>query len=155
MLEELKDEEKIEEPTGYRKPGEAPSTLRKLTSPLEVSGEGYNAPQQISNALTLQETVESNFYSGHISADKQYAVKLLMLKEFERKKLRNENLDEKHFPSFGGVETMGAKMALLELKTSNSLGGTYSENLITGVTGQVVRSMKRWLGKSNEEGNNK
>ena len=50
---------------------------------------------------------------------------------------------------------MGAKMALLELKTSNSLGGTYSENLITGVTGQVVRSMKRWLGKSNEEGNNK
>jgi|TARA_Y100000996_G_C22462363_1_gene618608 hypothetical protein len=134
---------------------EPKTTMERLMNPQDVSGEGYNAVKQISEGLTLNDSIENAMHSGQLTENRQLGFKLLMLKEFERKKLRNENLDEKHFPSFGGVETMGAKMALLELKTSNSLGGTYSENLITGVTGQVVRSMKRWLGKSNEEGNNK
>jgi len=134
---------------------EPKTTMERLMNPQDVSGEGYNAVKQISEGLTLNDSIENAMHSGQLTENRQLGFKLLMLKEFERKKLRNENLDEKHFPSFGGVETMGAKMALLELKTSNSLGGTYSENLITGVTGQVVRSMKRWLGKNNDEGNNK
>ena len=146
MLEELKDEEKIEEPTGYRKPGEAPSTLRKLTSPLEVSGEGYNAPQQISNALTLQETVESNFYSGHISADKQYAVKLLMLKEFERKKMKGIGLDPNMYKLYPAIDTMGGKAALLELQTSNSIDGIYAYTFIEGITGNVKRAFRSMFG---------
>ena len=148
MLEELKDEEKIEGPTGYRKPGEAPSTLRKLTSPLQVSGEGYTAPQQISNALTLQETVESNFYSGHISSERQYAVKLLMLKEFERKKMKGMGLDPNMYKLYPAIDTMGAKMALLELQTSNSVEGIYAETFIEGITGNVKRAFKSMLGGS-------
>ena len=77
-------------------------------------------------------------------------VKLLLHKEFERAKMLGETLDDDHFKLFNGVKTMGGKMAILEIKTSNSLEGTYSDNLISGVTGQVVRSIKKFLGKKDD-----
>ena len=76
---------------------ESPSTLKKLVNPLEVGGEGHNAPKQISNALTLNDSIESNFYSGHISSQRQYAVKLLFSKEFERQKMLQKRLDPKMY----------------------------------------------------------
>jgi len=135
---------------------EPKTTMERLMNPMDVNGgDGYNAVKQISEGLTLNDSIENALHAGQLTENRQLGVKLVLLKEFERKKLLNENLDEKHFPSFNGVSTLGAQMALLELKSSNSLAGVYSENLITGVTGQVVRSMKRWLGKSDETGGGK
>ena len=144
----------VSEETNYEYTGtEAPSTLRKLTNPMEVSGEGYNAPQQISNALTLNESIESNFYSGHISSERQYAVKLLLLKEFERQKMLGKKLDPKMYKLYGAIGTMGGKMALLELQTSNSVEGKYAETFIEGITGQVKRMWNRYTSKPGEEKN--
>jgi len=118
---------------------ESPSTLKKLVNPLEVGGEGHNAPKQISNALTLNDSIESNFYSGHISSQRQYAVKLLFTKEFERQKMLQKRLDPKMYKLYGSLDTMGSRMALLELQTSNSVEGKYAETFIEGITGQVKR----------------
>tara|TARA_R110002072_G_scaffold199644_1_gene357324 strand:- start:2803 stop:3261 length:459 start_codon:yes stop_codon:yes gene_type:complete len=130
---------------------EPKTTMERLMNPMDVNGgEGYNAVRQISEGLTLNDSIENALHAGQLTVNRQLGVKLVLLKEFERKKLLEEKLDEKHFPSFNGVSTLGAQMALLELKSSNSLAGVYSENLIQGVTGQVVRSMKRFLGKSDD-----
>ena len=136
----------ITDPSGY----ESPTTIEKLTNVQDVQGEGYNAVRQISEGLTLNDSIENTLHSGQLSPKRQMGVKLLLHKEIERSKMLQEELDETHFILFNGVKTMGGKMALLEIKTSNSLEGTYSENLISGVTGQVMRSMKRFLGKKDE-----
>lgn len=132
---------------------EPKTTMERLMNPQDVNSEGYNAVKQISEGLILNDSIENALHSGQLTEKRQKGIKLVFAKEFERKKLRGLSLDEKHFPSFNGLETIGAQMGLLEIKSSNSLGGTYSENLITGVTGQVVRSMKKWLGKA--DGDNK
>ena len=103
----------VSEETNYEYTGtEAPSTLRKLTNPMEVSGEGYNAPQQISNKL-----------------------------------------HPKMYKLYPAIDTMGGKMALLELQTSNSVEGKYAETFIEGITGQVKRMWNRFTSKPGEEKN--
>ena len=132
---------------------EPPSTLKKLMNPMEVGGEGHNAPKQISNALTLNDSIESNFYSGHVSAQRQYAIKLLMTKEFERQKMLGQKLDPKMYKLYGAIDTMGGKMALLELQTSNSVEGTYADKFIEGITGQGKRVWSKFRGQGEENPN--
>ena len=135
------------EPTGY----DQQTTVDKLTNIQDINQEGYNAVKQISEGLTLNDSVENTLHSGHLSPKSQMGVKLLLHKEFERAKMLGESLDDDHFKLFNGVKTMGGKMAILEIKTSNSLEGTYSDNLISGVTGQVVRSIKKFLGQKDDK----
>ena len=137
------------EPTGY----DSPTSIEKLTSIQDLDNQGLNTVKQISEGLTLNDSVENTLLSGHLSPKRQMGVKLFLHKEFERSKVLNEDMDDEHFKLFNGVKTMGGKLAILEIKTSNSLEGTYSENLISGVTGNVMRSMRRWLGKKDDNNN--
>ena len=46
-----------------------------------------NTPKQIGESLKSTTTVQDNFYSGFVSANRQYAIKHCFLKEFERKRV--------------------------------------------------------------------
>jgi|TARA_Y100001938_G_C7833343_1_gene302497 hypothetical protein len=135
--------------TGY----ERPTTLKKLMNPMEVSGEGMNTPKQIGESLKSTTTVQDNFYSGFVSANRQYAIKHCFLKEFERKRVLGIELDKKNFGLYANLDTLAAKMALLELQTSNSVEGRYQDNMVTSITGGVKRIWNKFMGKpDNQEG---
>jgi|TARA_R110002012_G_scaffold14024_2_gene58851 hypothetical protein len=135
--------------TGY----ERPTTLNKLVNPMEVHGEGMNTPKQIGETLKSTNTVQDNFYSGWISGNRQYAIKHCFLKEFERKRVLGIQLDKKNFGLYATLDTLAAKMALLELQTSNSIEGRFQENIVTSITGGVKRIWNKFTGKSdNPEG---
>ena len=70
-----------EEITGYENPNNI-TTIKKLTNPLEINGEGQNTPRQIGETLKSTNSVQDNFYSGYISATRQYAIKHCFLKVF-------------------------------------------------------------------------
>ena len=135
--------------TGY----ERPTTLKKLMNPMEVSGEGMNTPKQIGESLKSTTTVQDNFYSGFVSANRQYAIKHCFLKEFERKRVLGIELDKKNFGLYANLDTLASKMALLELQTSNSVEGRYQDNMVTSITGGVKRIWNKFMGKpDNQEG---
>ena len=46
---------------------------------------------------------------------------------------------------------MAAKMALLELQTSNSIEGRFQTNIIEALTGVVKRIFNRFSGKGKQE----
>tara|TARA_R100000656_G_scaffold45036_1_gene36804 strand:+ start:12 stop:470 length:459 start_codon:yes stop_codon:yes gene_type:complete len=127
------------------------STIKKLTNPFEVSGEGINTPKQVGDTLKSTNTVQDNLYSGYISANRQYAVKHCFLKEFERQKMLGQDLDSKNFPLYRSLFTMSAKMALLDLQSSNSIDGKYQTNIIEAITGNIKRF---WNKFSNKNDNN-
>ena len=133
--------------TGY----ERPTTLKKLMNPMEVSGEGMNTPKQIGETLKSTNTVQDNFYSGFISPNRQYAIKHCFLKEFERKRVLGIELDKKNFGLYATLDTLAAKMALLELQTSNSIEGRFQENIVTSITGGVKRIWNKFMGRPSEE----
>ena len=139
-----------EEITGYENPNNI-TTIKKLTNPLEINGEGQNTPRQIGETLKSTNSVQDNFYSGYISATRQYAIKHCFLKEFERKKMTGQTLDKKNFGLYSTLDTMAAKMALLELQTSNSIEGRFQTNIIEALPGVVKRIFNRFSGKGKQE----
>jgi len=147
MVQNLINPEDI---TGFENPHEI-STLKKLTNPIELSGDSINTPKQIGEVLKSTNSVQDNFYSGYISPSRQYAIKHCFLKEFNRMSLLNEELDPKNFQLYAGLSTMAAKMALLELQTSNSVEGRFQTNIIEALTGVIKRVWNRLTGKPNAE----
>ena len=59
----------------------------------------------------------------------------------------------KMYKLYGAIDTMGGKMALLELQTSNSVEGTYADKFIEGITGQVKRVWSKFRGQGEENPN--
>mgnify|MGYP003628150289 CR=1 FL=1 len=136
--------------TGLENPNDI-TTIKKLTNPMEIGGEGHNAPKQIGEALKSTNTGQDNFYSGFISHKRQYAIKHCFLKEFQRVQLTGSDIDKRNFPLYSGLLTLAAKMALLELQTSNSIEGRFSNNMISALTGAVQRTFNRVFGKEKKE----
>ena len=138
--------------TGFRDNwDEAPGTIKKLTNPVELSGDGCNGPEQISNALTLTQSVEKNFYAGNLTHQSQYGVKLFFIKEFERKKMLGIPLDPKMFGLYATLDTMGAKMSLLEIQTSNSIDARHQDSLVDALTNGMRRVFNRFKKGPEEE----
>tara|TARA_R110002073_G_scaffold67860_1_gene168694 strand:- start:304 stop:774 length:471 start_codon:yes stop_codon:yes gene_type:complete len=153
MVNELIDNsEKDPNATGFRDNwDEAPTTVTKLTNPSELSGDGFNSPAQISDALTLTQSVEKNFYAGNLTYQTQYGVKLFMIKEFERKKMLDIPLDSKMFGLYSTLDTMGAKMSLLELQTSNSIDAHHQDSFIDALTNGARRVFSKFKKSPDEE----
>jgi len=142
--------------TGYRDDWDespAASTVKKLTDPSEIYGQGYNYPTQVSDALTLTDSVEKILYAGNLTNRRQYGVKLFLIKEFERMKMLDLPLDPKIFGIFSKLKTLGAMMSILEITSSNSLDKSYQDTLVDAITGGASRMMKKFANKPPEEDN--
>ena len=152
LVNENPEDYELESPTGFRDDwDEAPGTIKKLTNPSELTGEGFNGPEQISNALTLTQSVEKNFYAGNLTNQAQYGVKLFFIKEFERKKMLGIPLDPKMFGLYATLDTMGAKMSLLEIQTSNSINARHQDSLVDALTNGVRRLFNKFKKNPEEE----
>ena len=65
--------------------------------------------------------------------------------------MTGQTLDKKNFGLYSTLDTMAAKMALLELQTSNSIEGRFQTNIIEALTGVVKRIFNRFSGKGKQE----